>query len=113
MSFFLSRGDTNPEDIPDMIKGRRKHPDRELHIIIFVNQKGELILDEKPADPQFLETIIQVDTKKDVQQLFCQEEGKGKGNKSFSEKKGASSKGKEHNYGVLQTIQNGNTSKSG
>ena len=45
--FFVIKGDTKPEDIPGLIKGRRKHPDRELHIIIFVNEKGELILDGK------------------------------------------------------------------
>ena len=85
--FFFIKSDTKPEDIPGLIKGRRKHPDRELHIIIFVNEKGELILDGKPADPQFLETIIQADTKKDVQQLFCQEEGEGKGKKTSPKKK--------------------------
>ena len=105
--FFVIKSDTKPEDIPGLIKGRRKNPDKELHIIIFVDEKGELILDGKPADPKVLETIIQVDTKKDVKQLFCEEEGKGKGKKSSPKKKGASSKGKEHNYGVLETIQNG------
>ena len=35
--FFVIKSGTKPQDIPGLIK--RKHPDRELHIIIFVNDK--------------------------------------------------------------------------
>lgn len=105
-AFIIITDKSKPPDLGTIISSKRNYILKELHIIIFVNDKGQLILDGNPADPKVLETIIQVDNSgEEVQQLSCQEEGAGK--KSSPKKKSASSKGMEHYYGVLETIHNG------